>query len=237
MKAAFLCEFTAIRNALAQMAAIYLVVGVIVGISMESSVVIVACISAMTPFLVVFTLSAYDGANGWERFRACLPISRGAVVLGRYVVVLAVTAAMSALAIVVALVLAQTAAFLPLPESSAEGLVASGNPLTLAAAALAGSSIILFITALILPFVLRFGMTKAMRIIPVLMVLLFVVAVPLAGDFLAGLSGFGWIADLISFVNDESNLLATMMAIAAIVLVVYAISCLAAARLYRSKEL
>ena len=237
MKAAFLCEFATIRNALAQMAIIYLIIGVVVGIAMESSVAMVACISAMTPFLVVFTLSGYDDANGWERFRACLPISRSAIVLGRYAIVLLSSIAMAAFAVVVALALAQLAPILPLAEGAAEGLIAQSDPLTLVASALAGTSIILLVTALILPFVLRFGMTKAMRIVPVVIVLLFVVAVPLVSDSLSNLAGDGWLADFIVFANDSSNLLIVMTAISVGVLIIYAISCAAAARLYRRKEL
>lgn len=237
MKAAFLCEFATIRNALLQMAAIYLIIGVVVGIAMESSIAMVACIAAMTPFLVVFTLSGYDEANGWQRFRACLPISRGAIVFGRYAIVLLSSVAMAAFAVIVALVLAQAAPYLPLAEGAAESLAAQSDPLTLAASALAGTAIILLVTALILPFVLRFGMTKAMRIVPIVIVLLFVVAVPLAGDALAGISGDGWAANLIAFIDDESNLPAIMAAVAAVVLAAYAASCVAAARLYRSKEL
>lgn len=237
MKAAFLCEFATIRNALAQMAIIYLIIGVVVGIAMESSVAMVACISAMTPFLVVFTLSGYDDANGWERFRACLPISRSAIVIGRYAIVLLSSIAMSAFAVVVALALAQLAPILPLAEGAAEGLIAQSDPLTLISSALAGTSIILLVTALILPFVLRFGMTKAMRIVPVVIVLLFVVAVPLIGDVFADLASTGWMADFVAFANDPGNLLVVMVAIAIAVLIVYTISCAAAARLYRCKEL
>ena len=237
MKAAFLCEFATIRNALAQMAIIYLIIGVVVGIAMESSVAMVACISAMTPFLVVFTLSGYDVANGWERFRACLPISRSAIVIGRYAIVLLSSIAMAAFAVVVALALAQLAPILPLAEGAAEGLIAQSDPLTLISSALAGTSIILLVTALILPFVLRFGMTKAMRIVPVVIVLLFVVAVPLIGDVFADLASTGWMSDFVAFANDARNLLVVMVAIAVAVLVVYAISCAAAARLYRRKEL
>ena len=40
MKAAFLCEFATIRNALAQMAIIYLIIGVVVGIAMENATVL-----------------------------------------------------------------------------------------------------------------------------------------------------------------------------------------------------
>lgn len=237
MKAAFLCEFATIRNALAQMAVLYLIIGVVVGIAMESSVAMVACISAMTPFLVVFTLSGYDDANGWERFRACLPISRSAIVFGRYAIVMLSSITMAIFAVIVALILAQVVPFLPLAEGAAEGLIAQSDPLTLISSALAGASIILLVTALILPFVLRFGMNKAMRIVPIVIVLLFVVAVPFAGNALADLAGAGWMAVFVAFANDPRNLLAVMGAIAAIVLVVYAISCVAAARLYRRKEL
>ena len=237
MKAAFLCEFATIRNILIQWAILYLILGVVVGIAMESSVAMVACIAAMTPFLTVFTLSGYDAVNGWESFRACLPISRGAVAFGRYVVVLLVTIMMAALAIVVALVLAQVAPALPLPEGTAANLAAGSDPATLIAAAMAGASIILFVTALILPFILRFGMNKAMRIIPIVMVLAVVVAIPVLGDVLAQLSVIDWVADLIAFAEDESNLIALTGAIAGAVLIVYAASGLLAARLYRGKEL
>lgn len=237
MKAAFLCEFATIRSALLQMAIIYLVIGVVVGIAMESSIAMVACISAMTPFLVVFTLSGYDEANGWQRFRACLPISRGAIVFGRYAIVLLSSIVMAAFAVVVALVLAQAAPYLPLADGAAESLAAQSDPLMLAASALAGTAIILFVTALILPFILRFGMNKAMRIIPIVMVLAVVVAIPVLGDVLAQLSVIDWVADLIAFAEDESNLIALTGAIAGAVLIVYAASGLLAARLYRGKEL
>ena len=231
MKAAFLCEFATIRSALLQMAIIYLVIGVVVGIAM------VACISAMTPFLVVFTLSGYDEANGWQRFRACLPISRGAIVFGRYAIVLLSSIVMAAFAVVVALVLAQAAPYLPLADGAAESLAAQSDPLMLAASALAGTAIILLVTALILPFVLRFGMNKAMRIVPVVIVLLLVVAVPWAGDALAG-GQLAPVANAIdAFVSDPANQIVVCAVVAIAVLAVYAASCLIAARMYRAKEL
>ena len=85
MKAAFLCEFLTARNVLSQSAVIYVVVAAVLGISMQSVVALVAAISAMTPFLMLFTFCAYDSMNGWERFRATLPISRCELVVSRYV--------------------------------------------------------------------------------------------------------------------------------------------------------
>lgn len=236
MKAAFLCEFATIRNILLQWIVLYLIVGVVVGIAMQSSVAMVACVTAMTPFLTVFTLAGYD-ATGWERFRACLPISRGAVAFGRYAMVLLVTVIMAVLAIAVALILAQMAPALPLEAGAAENLRAESDPLMLASAALAGASIILVITAVILPFILRFGMTKAMRIIPIVMVLLFVMAVPVLGDVFSNMQGPTWVNDLLALLDDEEGLAAGMAAVAAVVLALYAASCAVAARLYRGKEL
>lgn len=237
MKAALLCELATIRSLIVQLAALILVIGVIVSIATESSIAMVSCIAAMTPFLVVFTLSGYDATNGWERFRACLPLSRNAVVFGRYATVLLTTIILSALAIGVALVLAYAAPTLPLPETAAENLALVRDPLTFAAAALAGAGAVLLPTALILPFVLRFGMTKAIRIVPIVMMLLLVVSVSLLIDAANTLAGATWMGDLIAFVSDEANLLVLMAIIAAIVLVVYAISFAVATRLYRSKDL
>ena len=107
----------------------------------------------------------------------------------------------------------------------------------LASAALAGASIILVITAVILPFILRFGMTKAMRIIPIVMVLLFVTAVPVLGDVFSNMQGLTWVNDLLALLDDEEGLAAGMAAVAAVVLALYAASCAVAARLYRGKEL
>lgn len=237
MKAAIVCEFTAIRNILVQMVFIYLIVGVVVGIAIQSSIALVACIGAMTPFLAVFSLAAYDDANGWERYRACLPISRGAIVAGRYATVLAITAVMALLAVAVALVLTQAAPYLPLPAETSAALASEGNPMLLLASAAAGACIILAVTALMLPFIMRYGVTKATRIVPVVVILLFVPALLAAMDALAGMQSMPWLADLTAFASDEANLPVLIAVVVAVVLALYALSCAAAIRLYRGKEL
>lgn len=237
MKAAIICEFTAIRNILVQMVFIYLIVGVVVGIAIQSSIALVACIAAMTPFLAVFSLAGYDEANGWERYRACLPISRGAIVAGRYATVLAITGAMALLAVAVALLLTLAAPYLPLPAETSAVLSAEANPLLLLASAATGACLILAVTALMLPFIMRYGITKATRIAPVVVVLLFVLAMPAAMDALAGMQAVPWLADLVVFVSDETNLPVIIAVAVIVMLALYAISCAVAVRMYRSKEL
>lgn len=237
MKAAIICEFIVIRNILVQMVFIYLIVGVVVGIAVQSSIALVACIAAMTPFLAVFSLAGYDEANGWERYRACLPISRGAIVAGRYVTVLAITGAMALLAVAVALLLTQAAPYLPLPAETSAVLSAEANPLLLLASAATGACLILAVAALMLPFIMRYGITKATRIAPVVVVLLFVLAMPAAMDALAGMQAVPWLADPMAFVADETNLPVIIAVAVIVMLALYAISCAVAVRMYRSKEL
>ena len=60
MKAAILSELSAVKNVLLQQFAIYLVVGLVIGVSMGSTTAMVACISAMAPILMVFTFRSEE---------------------------------------------------------------------------------------------------------------------------------------------------------------------------------
>lgn len=233
MKAAFLCEFATIKSVLLQMMVLYLLVGGVVGVGTQSLAALTACIAAMSPFMIVFTLSAYDTANDWERFRACLPFSRNAVVASRYGNVLLVTLVMVVLSIALALAIGAVAPSLPLSEEFKSAIAAESNPQLLIAGAAAGSGLVLFVAALTMPFILRFGMTKATRIIPVLLVLL----IPLSAITLPGLQGSPVFGPAIEFAINPTNLPVVIAVFSAVVLVCYAISCFVAMRLYRSKEL
>lgn len=234
MKAAFLCEFTTIRSTFAQLAIIYLIIGVVLGIAMESLVALTACIGAMTPFLLIFTLAGYDATNGWERFRACLPVSRGAIVASRYAIVLVATLAMIALSCILALALGALAPTLPLSASTAESLSEQADLSLLLISGLAGSGIVLLVSALVLPFLIRFGMNKAMRIVPVVVML----AILLAIASFSQLAELGAVAQLLhdTIENPASQPLVIAGTVVA-VLAIYVISFLAAVRLYRTKEL
>lgn len=234
MKAAFLCEFTTIRSTFAQLAIIYLIIGVVLGVAMESLVAPTACIGAMTPFLLIFTLAGYDATNGWERFRACLPVSRGAIVASRYAIVLVATLAMIALSCILALALGALAPMLPLPASTAESLAEQADLSLLLISGLGGSGIVLLVSALVLPFLIRFGMNKAMRIVPVVVML----AILLAIASFSQLAELGAVAQLLhdTVENPASQPLVIAGTVVA-VLAIYVISFLAAVRLYRSKEL
>lgn len=233
MKTAFLSEFITSKNILVQSAVIYVVVSLVIGVSMQSPLAMVSCIGAMTPFLMVFTFCALDGLNGWERFRATLPVSRAAIVASRYANVLAASVVMLLLGWSIAMALSSIVPALPLDAAAAESFASEAeNPALVLCAGVLGMGVTLFAAAFILPFALRFGMTKAVRIVPVVLILLLPASiflmrqVPDAAEFLSRVSL--WL--------DQNIVLATAAFIAA-VLAVYAASCAAAIAMYRTKEL
>lgn len=235
MKAAILSEFSAVKNVLLQQFVIYLVVGVFVGIGMGSATAMVACISAMAPILMVFTFAGYDSMNGWERFRATLPVSRDALVIGRYANVLLTSLTTLVAAFIIALLLGQLVDVLPIDAETAQFISEEvHDPAMIVGGGLMGMCAMLLMTAILQPFILRYGMTKAMRWVPVGLMLAFFMAVLILPQVIDAPT---FLVDFIASSENPDNLPLLTMALTAIALGVYAISCAAAMALYRKKEL
>lgn len=233
MKTAFLSEFITSKNVLMQSVVIYVVVSLIIGVSMQSPLGMVACIGAMTPFLMVFTFCALDGMNGWERFRATLPVSRAAIVASRYANVLAASVVMLLLGWAITMALSAAVPALPIGVEAAESFASeASNPALVLCAGVLGMGITLFAIAFILPFALRFGMTKAIRIAPIALALL----LPVSIFFMRQVPDMAQLLSRASLWLDQNIVLATALFITA-VLTAYAASCVVAVAMYRSKEL
>ena len=181
MKTAFLSEFITSKNVLMQSVVIYVVVSLVIGVSMQSPIAMVACIGAMTPFLMVFTFCALDGLNGWERFRATLPVSRAAIVASRYANVLVASVFVLFLGWAVALALSAAVSVLPFDADTVEAFASeASDPTMLLCAGVLGMGVTLFAASFILPFAMRYGMTKAVRIVPVVLIMLLPASAPSA---------------------------------------------------------
>ena len=124
------------------------------------------------------------------------------------------------------------APLLPLEEGMRASLSSEFDPGLLAIAGLMGLSLMTAVVALFLPFALRYGLTKAMRVVPVVMVMLIPVSIALLKQFPSG-------ADVLVRIGGwlDANLVAGGVAFAAAALVVYAASCCVAVSVYRRKEL
>lgn len=235
MKAAFLSELLSVRSLLLQLLVAYLTVGAFIAVGMQSAVGMVAAIGSMTPILTAFSFSAYDALNGWERYRGALPVTRANIVASRYLNVLVASLAMFVASLLLAVVLTGVAgAVAPgsdLARSLAEEL---SHPAIMLSAGSAGISIVLLVCAVILPPSLRFGMTKAMRYVPVVAYALIAVALFILPNVVEMPQ---LLADVIAWADDPSNTPLAAGAFALVSLAAYAASCTVAVRLYRDKDL
>ncbi len=190
-----------------------------------------AC-AAMVPFMYLFSISAYDEQNGWERYRLTLPISRRQVAYGRYASMLVVCVCSLVLAIVLGLAIGLVCDMLP-AETVPEGVRLSNAGVgEVVGTALLTQTVILFVATLVLPFILRYGMTKATRIAPMLLIFVFAGVCVLAGNTPVGAQIESFVAGL-----GAGEMAALVVGVIAVVLALYLLSSLVAARLYEHREL
>lgn len=231
MKAMFLSDLVTAKSSFPLLLGTTLVVSVFIAVCMDTVAGAIGAWAAMVPFMYLFNVSAYDEQNGWERYRLTLPITRGQVVLGRYASTLLVFVASFLLAIVVGLGIGAVCDVLP------EGLVASELRLSnldtamLVGTALLTQTVMLLAVALSLPLILRFGMTKATRLVPMLFV--FAIAV-----LVIALRNTGAFDGLEMFLDAQAaNFIALTAGGMAVAVAFYALSAFVAVRLYARREL
>ena len=180
MKAMIVSDFAVLRSVLLQLLGICLVIALFMGYVM-GAVGTAAAIAAMVPFMGLFSLAAYDEQNNWERFRLTLPLTRRQVVFGRYASIALLTVGSLALALVLGLGIAALAGLLPaewLPESLSPS---ENTPEMIVGSTVGGVSVVAIAMAVAMPVITRFGMTKAARIVPIIVVLIVTFAVAFFG--------------------------------------------------------
>lgn len=234
MKTMIVSDLAALRSMLVQLVGICLVISVFMGVAMGSLAGPAAAIATMVPFMLLFSLAATDEQGGWERFRLTLPLTRRQVAYGRYAGLAVVTAASLAFALALAFAFRGVAAVMPagiLPE----GLAPAANPpAAIIGASVAGACVVLIGEAVALPLIMRYGMTKATRIVPLVVVVAIASAVGFLGE---GFHPTGVLADLVAWLEAGDNFLFLAAAMLGAAALVYAVSALVAARLYERREL
>lgn len=233
MKTALMTEFSLAKPLLLQMAWMYPLIGLFIGYLCESLYAMVSCIAAMTPMMMLFTCSSYDAQNGWERFRACLPVSRTALVVSRYALVLATTIGLSALGCAAAFLVGTLAPSLPFPASTGEAFaVEAANSMFIVGSSVLGACVIMIIVSIMMPLVMRFGMSIAMRVAPLVMVLL----IPAIGALVPqGPELPQYAAEALAWIGAHPEL--ACACVVAVTLTIYAVSCAVATAMCRTKEL
>lgn len=230
MKAMIFSDLITSKNTLLSLLGITIFVSAFIAIGTGTLVTAVACTAAMAPFMYLFSIAAYDEQNGWERFRLTLPISRKQVAYGRYASTFIIMICALALAIAEGLVIGAIAGALPAGTVDAGLTLAEFDAPIITGIAVVTQLIILISATFTLPLIMRFGMTKGSRIVPVVLVC----------GLSAGAAFFGSSADplmLSSLVNNTGTQVTVLAAASVVALILYGLSALLSARLYEQREL
>ena len=203
------------------------VVALVLTVSTGSALCIMPLMALMLAYSVGFTLVAFDERNDWERFRLTLPLSRANVVQGRYATFVVMTLvglvlgmAVTAIVYGLSLALPQTGLFAGLFEGMdwqiALGMVAASIAFSLA-----------------LWLVARFGMTKAVRYLP----LAFIILLPI-GTVLVQKAGPppAFVLDLATWASTPTGTVTLVAAVIALMAVLTVLSCMLSVKLYERRE-
>ena len=237
------CDLACLRGVARNLAGTALFVAAIFALAMGASGVLTAA-TIVIALSVVNRLMAYDEQNNWQAFRQALPLSRDQVVCGRYVTVaLCVFASLLvgiAVTLLTDLVISVVVSMHPGLQlnSWSELIDLSLQPFDLielfVACGAAGVAVSFFGLALALPFMLRFGLTKGTRYIP----LVFVALSLLVFLGMGGISSSGFDpATLAPLLENSATIVEISLAAVLVSLVVYGLSCLISLRLYTTREL
>ena len=243
MKAMVFSDLITMKRNLLQLLGICVLVALFISVGTETLVTTGACIAAMVPIMYLFSIAAYDEMNKWEVFRLTLPLSRKQVVAGRYASFLLVAVASCVLGIALCLVLGLVAGAV----AGGVGEDPQGMLYTLSMLALdntgveatmggcvGGFVVVMIMAAASLPFIMRFGMMRAVRIIPLaIAAVLFLFVTLFTGD-----GPFAYLLpDMTQWLFDGVGLRVLIAGLVVATAVLFAVSFAVAARLYVHREL
>lgn len=209
-----------------------MIVAVLIGTFMGNVYTALVLLTVLIPFTLVFTIISLDERNNWQSLRLTLPLSRTDIVLGRYASALLFTICGLVLGFVaVGIVFALS---LVLPEVvSFEDMMGDFGWQPLVLVSVGGLGMMLIMLSIILPMTTRFGMTKAVRYVP----LLFLLFIPLV--YMADLTGFAsqqFVLDFVNWVKSPEGSLQLTALVAVATCAIYAVSGAISLKLYEHRE-
>lgn len=224
MKAALKSELAILGTFIPAFAVILVPVCVVMAFAIGNCISAVACVSAMVPMILMFSLTSYDDQNGWKRYRASLPFSRRDVMTARYGSILLTSLATAACAAVLGIAIN---AILP---SLIHDFVTM-QAIEIAAGSLTATFLVIVMVAIGEPFLVKFGATKGVRYLMCFIVLAGCVCFAIAGQTLDPvlLESFGAWAD--------AHLSLLFISLTVISLALFAASCTISTAIYQRKDL
>ena len=232
MKRAFMSELAIVRTLVPSIAGVGLFIFVVLTLANasdgDSGMSAGACaVSAMSPIVVMNSLAGYDNQNGWERYRATLPISRKDIICARYLSIIVFSAVMACAAALLSIV--------SIPLFNSAGIPSTGQIVFETTIASAASMLIsLMMVFFAQPIFFRFGHMEALRLSVGLFALL-------GCGTMAMLSSSNPISNwLMSFAgaNPDPAVIGCLCAgIAVAAFMLFMVSCTISTKIYRARDL
>lgn len=230
MKRAFMSELAIVRTLTPSIAGVGLFIFVVLTLANASdgdSGMSACAVSAMSPIMVMSSLAGFDNQNGWERYRATLPLTRKDIICARYLCIVVFSAIMACAAVLLNII--------ALPFFNSAGVASTGQTIFEIAIASAASMLIsLMMVFLAQPLFFRFGHMEALRLSVGLFALLGCLT-------MAALSSSNpisnWLMSIAGANPDPAVLGCLCAGIAVLVLALCAISCTVSTKVYRVRDL
>ena len=224
MKAMVVSDFMIAKKYLIQQLITASIVGVFIAIMLETPYVVAPAVGVMIPFSLSIVILSLDERADWQQFRLALPLTRADIIRGRYASLALISLAGVVGGLLVTFLLVALAHAVLLVDYSWQAI---------AFACVASLVIILLMLSLIMPLFSRFGMTKGVRYLPLVVVFAVVIGFQVGGNSAP--------AEFLSNVSDLLETPAGTAAVAAgtlaVVAALYAASAALSVKLYAKREL
>lgn len=224
MKAALKSEFAILGTFMPAFAVMLVPICVIMAFAIGNCISAVACVSAMVPMILMFSLASYDDQNGWKRYRASLSFSRRDVIAARYGSILLASLLTAACATMLGIAIN---AILPSFMHDFETM----QTIEIAAGSLTATFSVIVMVAVGEPLLVKFGATKGVRYLMSFAVLAGCICFAIAGQMLDPvlLENFGVWAD--------AHLRLLFVSLAVVSLALFVASCAISTAIYQRKDL
>lgn len=230
MKRAFMSELAIVRTLIPSIAGVGLFIFVVLTLANApdgDSGMSAGAVSAMSPIMVMTSLAGFDNQNGWERYRATLPLTRKDIICARYLCIVVFSAIMACAAVLLNII--------ALPFFNSAGVTSTGQTVFEIAIASAASMLIsLMMVFLAQPLFFRFGHMEALRLSVGLFTLLWCLAI-------ATLSSSNpisnWLMSIAGANPDPAVLDCLCAGTAVLALALCVISCAVSTKVYRARDL
>lgn len=192
MKAMIAGDLISLKGSVKSVALTALVVAAVIVASLGSIAAVASTVAACMSISLFYNLLAQDETNDWQAYRLTLPISRKQVVSGRYASSALLCAASAIVGFAAALIAWGVLLCFKRTDFAASALQGA-DIATCAVTAVVGFAISLLIVAATTPLAMKSGLTKAVRYLPLVMVLLvflLMIAWNMAGSAKAVSDGF-----------------------------------------------